>query len=491
MDPAVIATYHFDFGEGLNRRGTYVRTAPHIDGGCPHRFGFVLDDVGIVLPLGTILSPELADLVDICSAIRVADGRAPRGVCGETLLPRRKMHAVIGIRRVSLWSQPAVRDAFEELLAWLAHDDWTFEFVPRPSGPSASGRQMPLLSGTIPHRPIVALHSGGMDSCLGLIEALICGEAEAVVAVSLVTHPRIGRPVRFVLDKLQAARNSGEPKLFGLELGLHHASVNSTFADRESSQRTRILPCLAAGLGVAAMTGSDELRITENGVGAINLRYIPGQLGGAMNRAMHPRTLHTFASIASLIAGRPFRIVNDGFFRTKAQLLSERVESRFIEAIRTTVSCERLPWYPAGHSCGTCASCLLRRVTLRAAELLGIDDVVHQQVDVDLLTTTIDLRQDKAVPLLAFEAQAAELHLALKQAQPYRALRARFPELIDLEMEATALGLDSRMLQAAVVQLYRRHVREWDHFAALVPALGRASVQLPLPLVRVPVAAAG
>lgn len=485
-DPACVPTFHFDFSDGLNSLGTYTRTTPHFDGGLPKRFGFSLDDATLFTPIGIRLVPVFADLIDVCSAVSIANRRSPRNVCNDTsgprLLPKRRIRITIGVRCRSLWQRPEIREDLELFLADLSHDDWEITFVSRTSTPRRSEAQEHLFGRRIPESPIVALHSGGMDSFLGLVGAINRAEADAVLAVSVISHPRVRTLTHAVVDSIQSVSGHQVPVLIGLQSGLHHVALSKSFADRESSQRTRILPCLAVGVAVAAMTGSDELQVTENGIGAFNLRYTPGHNGAMMNRAMHPQTLHRFARIASEVIGRSICIVNDGLFQTKGQLLTERMGDQFKDALQKTASCERIPWSLADEPCGTCSSCLLRRMSLRAAGLRSIDDDVARRMQVNVLSDTFDLDHDNAVPLLAFAAQADDLRRALDHVRPDQELRKRFPELARNDGLAESFGLSSQELRRTVVKLYRQHLREWDKFAASVPSFRQTTSQLPLPL---------
>lgn len=491
--PLPIPAYDFDFSTGVNWHGVYYRTAPHLNDGQPRQFRYAFSDDHLVLPLGKTLSQELADLIDVFAVVRIADARAPRVIPSyppSSVEGSRRLGTVVGLRDPTRWNTPEIKDELEALLSWLTGDEWLFDFVPRTAAPRRSEAQLSLLAPQLTSSSVVRLHSGGLDSWLGLAASLRNAEADAVLAVSVISHPRIARLTSDVLAKTRSASAMSAPMLIGLHLGLHHLQSVGQFSERESSQRTRILACLAAGLSVATLVGSDELRVMENGVGAINLRNIPAQIGAMMNRATHPRTLHWVARIASTILDRPIRIVNDGLLRTKAELLSECDSAQFLEAITATASCERLPWYPAQRACGTCPSCILRRLAIRAAMIDELDDARHRELDLDLLSQRIDLASANAVPLLAMAEQAETLRRTLADGRPYEALRAQFSELIHLALEADALNVEPTDLEARVVRLYRRHLRDWDAFASAIPALSPAPSQLPLPLTPSQMAAA-
>lgn len=480
-----LPAYHFDFSDGINNRGMYTRTSSHRDDGHPRRLGFFLNDASFISTLGVPLDPLCADILDVFAATAIADRRSPRNAVnnasGSRAIPRRRISLEIGVRCRDLWQRSEIKAGLETLLADLTRDNWDLTFVSRTSTPRVSEVQQFMFARRFSERSIVALHSGGMDSFLGLVGAIDEAKADAILAVSVISHPRVEKLTRAVLASIETALEHQGPDVIGVQFGLHHSTLSGSFAERESSQRTRILPCLAAGVVVAITTGTDRLNVTENGIGAFNLRYTPGQSGAMMNRAMHPRTLWSFANLISELLGRTFTLANDGLFLTKAQLLNRRMSNRFVEALKQTASCERIPWISAHEPCGVCSSCLLRRLSLHGAGLHFIDDIDGDR-GVDVLSNAFGLDGKNAIPLLAFAAQADDLRRAMSHVRPSQELRNRFPELAPVDYLADSLGLSLDELQRTVATLYRRHLNEWDSFAVAIPSFRETMSQMPLPL---------
>jgi hypothetical protein len=76
--PAHALPYSFSFRGGISRRGIVDRSSPYISGGFRHRLAYRFVDNRLLAPLGCRLTPEAADLIDVCIAITICDRRGPR-----------------------------------------------------------------------------------------------------------------------------------------------------------------------------------------------------------------------------------------------------------------------------------------------------------------------------------------------------------------------------------------------------------------------------
>ena len=162
---------------------------------------------------------------------------------------------------------------------------------------------------------IPVLHSGGLDSCLGLIEA---SERANVFATSVVTHDRPGKVQRDVISNLRDG-TLHEITWAPIYIGLSGVPRSA----QESSQRSRAFLYLVAGAVASVLAETYELQVCENGVGSINLPYSRGQLGVDNTRAMHPLTLGRFSRLSSRLMGFGVNIRNIGLWKTKRELCEE------------------------------------------------------------------------------------------------------------------------------------------------------------------------
>jgi hypothetical protein len=475
--------YRFIFPGGLLQRGDVLRVSPAIDGGRTHRFRYLLDDRLLAIPLGRSMPPEAADLLDVCAAIYFADRQAPREIEGDVRPPGergpRRMELAIPIRRRDRWQSPEIHTLLEELAFFLSDDDWTVRFVERTADPRFAEGQAHLFAPKLLPDPRVTLFSGGLDSLLGLVDAVASGAAESVLAISVVTHPRLRRVVDGVLAEV---RGGSATAIQGLRLRVSMLGPGRELDDREGSQRARALLYLAAGIVVAAMAGRGLLQVTENGPGAINLPGTPDQTGARTTRAMHPKTLALFARLASAVLDRPMSVVNTGLWRTKGELAASLGDGPLASPVQRTVSCDRFPYLPANRACGTCGSCLYRRIALNAAGLAHLDRKLY---DTDVLDPTLPWSGRDLLPLLGLRESVARLRTALGERRPYAALDAGFATIDDVVAAAPSLGLTEDETQAALVRLFNAHVRDAEAFFARIdrPGWGRfvTITQLGLP----------
>ncbi len=357
-------SYKFSLCGGITRSGTIERTLLDVRNAVPDWYRYALDDNCLVLPLGHHITPDMADLLDVCLAIALCDRRAPRDTGW------RVVDVSIPVRHPKVWNRPEVQQAVIRLAEMLTGDIWIVRFEQRCHNPRQAATQLSFDPPPAIEDAVMALHSGGLDSLLGIAEVLAANERSAVIPVSVITSSKARRVVNAVTESLQRA--FPHALMRGSHVRLIHRRIDH-IDDREGTYRTRILPCLAAGVVVAAALGSGRLQLTENGPGAINLPSSPEQLDVWTTRATHPKTLAAFADLATQVLGHDICIENTGLFKTKGQLAAVLRDSRFREAARLTVSCERFPYANADAPCGGCMSCLYRQIALHRAGMTHID----------------------------------------------------------------------------------------------------------------------
>lgn len=277
----------------------------------PIRMGYDahLDGRAVVYRLARELPAEAADLMEIAAMAYAADRLVPRP--GERAMLDgsgwdRRLWLQIPVRNPGLWNSVAERLA--GLLGWLTHDDWDLDFCQLAGGAGPLDESQGFLFDTVPVGSAPALFSGGLDSALGLAHDLQDGDS---IAVSVHTNYRMRSVQRRVIrDLTKDPARSCTHLQYRVSLHEH---------DRESSQRTRGLLFLAAGIATAWGLGQDRFRVFENGVGAINLPSLRSQYGPQATRSMHPRTLWLAEGLASAISGQPFRIESPFLRSTKAE----------------------------------------------------------------------------------------------------------------------------------------------------------------------------
>jgi 7-cyano-7-deazaguanine synthase in queuosine biosynthesis len=276
------------------------------------------------------------------------------------------------------------------------------------------------------------LFSGGLDSGAGLAAHLVEGDA---VAISVDTNNWMQHVQQRVLQNLQAVAGHTCMPL------RYRVSVRASSV--ESSQRSRGLLFLAAGVATSWALRQDRLRVFENGIGAINLPYLRSQFGSQATRSMHPRTLSLTEKLAAAISSRPFRIDAPALTATKAQVIGTAPMAAD-PALAFTVSCDTGFSARVHHHapCGVCTSCLLRRQALHAAGRADLDAAASYRTSSPAQSTALQ----------AMLWQVARLRTCLAQPHPWLGLVSEFPEILDT----------APLTPTEVISLYRSYVQEWE-----------------------------
>lgn len=384
---------------------------------------------------------------------------------------RRSLVATFPVRNPRFWSDHAAVQ-LHALLEWMSGDDWTFDFVPGRYDRTDAEAQVRMFRPSSPSNDevnVVALHSGGLDSAAGVIGDPLVSNADTVTLVSAWTNRRMDGLQR---DIAGAMRSGFRP--------LRHVSAEIRSVEKvagrqqvESSQRARAFAYFAVGLVVANSLRANELRVYENGIGAVNLPYVSSQTGSRMSRAMHPNTLRLASELASAIFGGSLSISNPAVSSLKSDMVSA-VPDRYWSILAATVSCDTAFAHrgPGGrHLCGECGSCLLRLQALFVAEDRRPDPARGYRFD---LMGGADLGLKRADRFSAIDLQATRIRRALEHRNPVAALVEEFAMLADLDTSRPRTPTSVRDAIDQFIPLLRGHVDEWDAFAS--HAFGRARI---------------
>ena len=427
--------------------------------------GFRLDDHRIAFGLGATVSPRLSDLLDIAVAAYVTDRlrprRAPRARGSDDW--SRGLPVRVAVRDAAFWRRGEVGDVLVDLLEWLTDDAWEVELLDHREQHRFAEVQEPLFG--LDHDPGTrfGLYSGGLDSFAGAAHDLTENDAPLTL-VTAATSPALAAMQRRTVDALRALRPTGI-RLLQVPVGVRAATIERLTGRREApepSQRTRGLVFIALGAVSAATAGASELRVYENGVGAMNLPLTEAQYGSQNTRAMRPETLAKASRLMSLILEREFAIANPSFATTKAEMCARLPEALATQA-EVTVSCDTGLTHRATRVplCGTCTSCLLRRQALRSGGLAGVDDGERPRYRVDVREVS-DVGDERLRRLHYMLNQAAQMDRALKAPTPRVALLNDFPELARIW---NALGDQGYRDPVALTErLFARYAAEWAAF---------------------------
>ena len=430
-------------------------------------FSYWLDGTTISRAFFDALPPKSADLIEVVLAAYTAD-RLSRRSFKDPLTGQRTFDIVVAVRDPDLWGDESVVDLLQAYLNWVSGDEWRFEFVRRRRGLSAAEAE-PYLFHFPPRKPAtVSLFSGGLDSLGGMAKHALHRSPSSCVLVSGYTHERLGSVQRRQVQRITAAL---EQSLLPKIPDIHHVAVpfglrNPSNIREEPSQRTRAPVFLALGSTTAVQVEADTLWVYENGIGALNLPLNETQLGVDNYRGMHPRSLIMASQLFEKALGRKIHIENPCIFETKAEMCRHLNSTNLADIIADTVSCDSYPIrVPDQPQCGFCTSCILRRMSIHAANL-GRYDLAHGYRH-DILNSEPTLDQSQIYELSTTAYQAYKIKKFLASEDPWKSLTSEFPKLVVTLAELTFhKGLAHKAAVKGFLGLFRSYVSEWESFPA-------------------------
>lgn len=442
--------FHFE----IHDNWTFTRSSSPRLSGAADFTGVVFDCelAALAKQAGRALLPIEADFMWVAMAVYLADRfaqRSPYGINGRSYW-RRKIHVTIPVRVPKRWA--TLERKLILALGFLTEDDWTFKFT---AGRRPFDEENQAHFSQLPPQPIAwaALFSGGLDSAAGAVNWLQRNNERALL-ISGQTNGRIAVGQR---EQVAELRTHFPQRIdhVGVEYGVPDKTGLSGF---ESSQRTRAFVHVAMGALAAQAMGIERLLLFENGFGALNLGCDSGQIGSQNSRGTHPVFLSRMSALIAGALERPFSVENPYLFSTKAQMLQRSADGRFNRLFKRSFSCDRYPNYPhKAPQCGRCPSCLVRRMSLHAANLPDEADGYSFNI---LAGKPFDqLRDVELLPQVKLTVQTETLADCLYASDPWNRLMEAWPELLRAEKELSMPNFNQD-----VTALLRRHVLEWRAF---------------------------
>lgn len=311
----------------------------------------------------------------------------------------RDLSVALPVGNVALWQQHVGK--LESLLDFLTGDYWHLEFK-RRRGVLYRGADRQLKSVKTAPAIHVALFSGGFDSFIGAVDWLETNDGQ----LALVGHRDLGSSAgkqQVALHEALAQRYRDRTELISVRVGplSSHKESQGPCGDvcvpagGESTLRSRSFVFLALAVFVAEQQKNSHdvsIRMSENGLIALNPSLTPSRVGSCSTRTAHPRFVAIFEDFLRDL-GLAHLISCPYVDKTKGQMLEDCEARAFVmEHIRSTVSCahpnRRAGWVRrrATH-CGYCIPCLYRRAAFHRAGLdVGTDygfDLVGGELSLD------------------------------------------------------------------------------------------------------------
>lgn len=360
------------------------------------------------------LPPLLQDLLDVATAVYLADVAAFRGTHEEWV---RRLHLRLPVLEPTFWQAQA--GDLQHLLYSLTRDSFSFHFV-QADRPSLTHSTR---DACVPGRPdCICLLSGGLDSFAGAVSLLRAGRKPFFVSHQS-ANPVVETAQRKILSTLET-QWPGQTRWAGVRVTPGSYSPGSipfpSPEKREPSRRARPVLFLTLGAIASHCLQTPEVYLCENGVLTAALPLTPARIGGMSTRSTHPMTIKLFSELLQK-AGVCTSYLNPFMFQTKGEVLRTFLRPVLSpREIAQSVSC-----WMAGRfvrPCGGCVPCLLRRIALLSAGLPDeacINDVLRRPEEyrgtdafgnlVDLLTQASTFLGRTDLELLLDYPQFADL----------------------------------------------------------------------------------
>lgn len=211
------------------------------------------------------------------------------------------------------------------------------------------------------------------------------------------------------------------------------------------------------------------MSLFENGIGAINLPMTEFQIGTDNTRATNPLALLEMSKLLSMIFDEPFVIENLALWSTKTELCRALIDSPLRQTISQTVSCdgsfsrrERRK-----RQCGVCTSCLLRRLSLIAADLVDAD--LPHDYQFDILKASSIKNANRLFQFKAMRNHIQKLRNCLEAQNPWFELSHSYPILEEIKLSLGILTKDNKeLIQNKILYLYSNYVQEWSIFESRI-----------------------
>ena len=338
--------------------GQYGLTLNIIDKGTESRTG--LNGGGLVAEIGKEIvfdasvldtyhyagwKPVHHDLLVVCAAVEFADRRRPRRATQWS----RWFQITIPVFERDAWDQAAVRRYLHDTLRHLTGDDWQFSFRQAKESTvedSVRQRMLPFRE----NKEFVIAYSNGIDSrCVsGILDA-----RDSVVRVRLTR----------VRDRAKHGERPFDQIPFAVKTG-----------SGETDVRSRAFKFAAITAIAAHLCAVGKIVVPESGQEAIGPSLLPLH-NTYPDYRNHPTFFRKMERFIQELLGFSVSYEQPRLWNTKGETIrafAAKVESGR-ESVMNTRSCWQQRWNARFDGklgqCGLCAACLLRRMSMHAAEI--------------------------------------------------------------------------------------------------------------------------
>lgn len=337
-------------------------------------------------------SEEISDFMNLGLAVYCSDQLISRAQYGFFNWSRH-IKLYLPVMSKELWGNN--KELVEQLLSFLSGDKWEIFFRSRNN----------YFNETLEVKPNIAnvcLFSGGLDSFVGGIDALV-DHSDTV----FVSHHKGGN---------SGEKNTQSQLINSLkdEFGLSEVNHFSFFVQphqknnpygKESSQRARSILFIALGLFVANSYGDKtKLLIPENGLISLNVPLTKSRLGSYSTKTTHPKFICNLNQLLRNV-GIENKVVNPYNFFTKGEMLQNCKRQNILkEYAGKTLSCAKVGYYKQWRradevQCGFCTPCIIRRSAMLKAGMHDDDSDYF----LDILSNPPSPKEQRGRDLRAFK----------------------------------------------------------------------------------------
>ena len=388
--------------------------------------------------------PIHRDLMIVSAAVEFADRSCARG----TGRSPRWFHITLPVSDLSTWKKPGVLRYLRDLLRHLTSDEWHFCFVHGAQPTKNSIRQPPL---PFPEtRKHVIAYSDGLDSrCVSGIFDM----DDSVVRVRLTKNKDPVAPGERPCDQI----------LFKVKVA----------SPRVCCVRSRGFKFAAIAAITAHLANLQEIIVPESGQGALGpvVLQLYNISGDYRN---HPTFFRKMERFIDALLDYSVSYKQPQLWYTKGQTIRKFLAQSGTqrESLYSTRSCWQQRWNARSggklRQCGLCAACLLRRMSMHAAD-------VDEPPDTYVFGNLAAPRYEDAIPrhecirlsdtMLEYGIVGARYlqRLAEMTELPRRKLR---PHVFEI---AQATALSEQDTCKALRRLLQRHAEEWCDFLSAQP----------------------
>lgn len=379
------------------------------------------------------------DLLVACAAVEFLDRRCRRRVGRRS----RSFQVNLPVLEPDAWQQPQVQEGLQGTLNYLTGDDWRFSFNPASGLPGNHHyqRMFPLIC----NKQFIIAYSDGLDShCVsGMFD-----KDNSAVRVRLIKSKYPIKASEQPFDQIPFIVRVESPQEFSLQSrGFKFAAIAGIAA--QISSLTRII-------------------VPESGQGALGpvLLSLHNMYPDYRN---HPTFFRMMEGFIEALLGYSVIYEQPRLWHTKGETIREYLAQSEMrrESVLNTRSCWQQRWNARLNGklkqCGLCAACLLRRMSLHAAD---VDEPADTYVFGDLRAPSYE----DAIPQAGgLRRSSSMLEYGIVGARHLQRLAA-MAKCTETELRphvfqiAEAIGSPEQKASRALRELLLNHAREWRDF---------------------------